>query len=164
MYMKTMLTLLLFVICENCISQITSLQESKLVRNKYQETLERVIKILEAGKSPKVSLIEFCIPETDQEATLFFDKNIKKENWDAFNVFYQKISELILTGDGRILEKYLIFSQFVDGVIAETYFDNIEKVIQRQQKLFCKIIDGIPKEKTKRLADFRTQAGCNQKE
>lgn len=138
-----------------------ALPESKPIREKYQNSLQKAINILKEGKTPEVKLIEFCIPETDKESTIFYSLDQQKENTDAFHILGKKIRELVSAGDKPIFKKYLVMSQFVDGYFAEAYFDDIETIIQKQKELFCKTVNTIPQEKTKRLSEYKTKAGCH---
>lgn len=136
-------------------------QEPRHVREKYGDSLQRAIKILKEGKTPRVKLIVYCMPETEDEGNLFYSLDSQRENSDAFHILDRKIRELTSDGNEPVFKKYLVMSQFVDGYFAEAYFDDIESIIQKQPRLFCKVIKGIPNDKMKRLAKYRIQAGCN---
>ena len=158
--MRTTVVFLFVILFGDCFCQ-SALSESKPIREKYKDSLQRVINILKEGKTPKVKLIEYCIPETDDESALFYSLDQQKESTNAFHILGRKIRELISGGNEPVLKKYLVMSQFVDGYLAEAYFDHIESIIQKQKELFCKTINTIPQEKTKRLSDYKAKAGCH---
>ena len=138
-----------------------SLPEPQPVRGKYEDSLRRVMKILNEGMIPKVKLIEYCIPETADESALFYSLDQQKENSNSFHILGRKMRELISGGNEPIFKKYLALSQFVDGYFAEAYFDDIGNIIVKQKELFCKTIKALPQEKTRRLSEYKTKAGCH---
>lgn len=138
-----------------------SLSERKPVRERYRDSITKVIEVINRGKDPQVKLIEFCIPETAEESVLFYSVDQLKESSNAFHILGRKIRELISGGNQSILRKYLIVSQFVDGYFAEAYFDHIEGIIEKQKELFCKTIRAIPQEKTRRLSEYKAKADCH---
>src|SRR5258706_10473741 len=129
-----------------------------LVRDKYKDSLQKAINTFKEGKTPKIKLIEFCIPETSDEFLLFFGLDYQKENSPAFNSLNAKILEEAASGNESVLRKYLAMSQFVDGYFAEAYFDHVEGIAQKQKVLFCKTINSLPKEKTKELSEIKSNA------
>jgi len=134
--------------------------ELKQVRGKYRDSLVKVIEIINKEKEPRVNLIEFSIPENEEESILFYSLDQQKESSSAFHILGRKIRELISGGNHTILRKYLILSQYVDGYFAEAYFDHIESIIEVQRELFCKTVKTIPQEKTKRLSEYKSRAHC----
>src|SRR5579859_2382573 len=134
--------------------------ELKQVRRKYRDSLVKVIEIINKEKEPRVNLIEFSIPENEEESILFYSLDQQKESSSAFHILGRKIRELISGGNHTILRKYLILSQYVDGYFAEAYFDHIESIIEVQRELFCKTVKTIPQEKTKRLSEYKSRAHC----
>jgi hypothetical protein len=139
----------------------SKLPEPSNVRKRYKDSLEMVIAVVREGKTPKTKAIEYCIPETSDEYLLFFSFDYQKENSKAFDGLNNHILQLATNGNKSVLKKYLAMSQFVDGYFAESYFDNVNGIIGKQKDLFCKTITKLPQEKTKRLSEYKAQAGCH---
>jgi hypothetical protein len=139
----------------------STLPEQNNVREKYKDSLEKVIATIKVGKMPKIKAIEYCIPETSDEYLLFFSFDYQKDNSKAFDDLNNHILQSATNGNKPILKKYLAMSQFVDGYFAESYFDNINGIIKKQKDLFCKSINEMPKGKIKRLSEYSVQASCH---
>ncbi len=157
--MKYTVLFLLVVLFGDCFCQAKP-SEAQHVREKYEDSLRRAMKILNEGKIPRVKLIEYCIPETADESALFYSLDQQKENSNSFHILGRKIRELISAGNEPVFKKYLALSQFVDGYFAEGYFDHIESIIEKQKELFCKTIKTLPQEKRKRLSEYKAKADC----
>jgi len=123
------------------------------VRLGYSDSLTHVIEVFKAGKTPSVSLTNYSIPESMDEARLFFQLDYKKESIVEFRKFLQYIDALCIKGNESTIRKFIILSQFVDGYFAEDYFDSAKKICRSKRKIFCRVFDTVDIENKRRLID-----------
>lgn len=110
-----------------------------------------MVKLLKEKQEPTQSEIQYLIPESEEEAITFFTVDFEKGNSEEFRKLLSIIDGYCMKGNKSIFKKYLVYSEFVDGYIAEDYFDSIEKIISVQKGLFCELFKTLPKERVSRL-------------
>jgi hypothetical protein len=149
--MKLFLILLSFLILPNVHGQ--TLKKSSDF--KYQQELKRIMDDLVSGKKITIEQILISIPRTQEEFGIFYSYTEREEK---YNVAFYKLSNITLDQvkkkNKNIFKSYLLLSQFVDGEYAESYFDDIESLIEKDKQLFCEIYSELPKEKLTRLKDY----------
>lgn len=143
---------LCLIACEPSKSQTPS-------REHYKDSLRLMVKLLKEKREPAESEIQYVIPETEDEAIAFFAVDYEKGNSEEFRKLQAVIDGYCIKGNKSIFKKYLLYSEFVDGYIAEDYFDSIEKIISVQKGLFCELFKTLPKERISRLREL-FEANC----
>jgi hypothetical protein len=131
------------------------------IRSSYPDSLKKIISVIEDGKNPAVGLIEYCLPETNKESSLFYQLDYQPTTAKPFGILEGKVRRLAFGGEVALLKKYLLLSEFIDGYFAEAYFDRLSEFAKENSSLFCKTIETLPKEKTKRLIEVEKKAGCD---
>jgi len=125
-------------------------------REHYKDTLNKTALIIIKGKKVNDSTLLFCIPQTKEEAFIFFDLDYSKDK--RYNQVYRQLNELWLN---KCIEKqknfivnYFEFSKFVDGYFAEDYFINIKKIYKNVGDEICPNLLNCSQNKIKRLLIF----------
>jgi|GEM_PF-5461620 len=135
--------------------------DSVKTRSGYTDSLNQVVKTLKENKTPGIELTEYSIPESAEEALLFFQLDHKKESTVEFRKLLEHINNVCLKGRETTIRKFILLSQFVDGYFAEDYFDSAEKICKNNPVVFCKIFHSIDVDKKQRLVDYNIT--CNKR-
>ncbi|MFW6352166.1 MAG: hypothetical protein ACOC2E_07240 [Bacteroidota bacterium] len=146
-YITITFTILIFCSCTGLSQSIGS--------NGYNENLQKTIKHLISGDKLTIEQIQDAIPKKEDDFFTFYSYTEKDEKSNA--AFY-RLNSLILKhamdGENSILKPYLLLSEFVDGEYAESYFEDVEAVIEKNREVFCKLFPQLPKKKVSRLSDL----------
>jgi hypothetical protein len=151
--MKYIPVLIFALTLTNCYSQ------SRVInyRPHYKDSLQRLIGVAkkEGQLNSKLdNLLEFCVPENEQEASEFYRLDGQKDSSAQFRIISSRIYSSIMNRNGNMLRKYLVLSQFVDGYFAETYFMNIDQISSKRKKLFCVTLESLPVDQVTRLSEY----------
>jgi hypothetical protein len=116
----------------------------------YSKKLNDVIlKVQQAAKIHESDILGI-MPNTSNEATIFYKQDYDKRTSKAFQTLNKLIAEKA-SSNGEILSGYLKLSQFVDGYFAEAYFDRIEAIARNANKLFCEEYDKLDPKSVSRI-------------
>ena len=125
-------------------------------RKYYKDTLNKTALIIIEGKNVNDNILLFCIPQTKEEALIFFDLDYSKEK--QYNYVYRELNKLWLNKciekQKEFVIKYFEFSKFVDGYFAEDYFINIKKLYNKIGNKLCSYLDKCSQNKIKGLLLF----------
>jgi hypothetical protein len=132
-------------------------RDSTDIRPGYVDSLNLVVKTIKDGHDPSAMLIAYCIPETQEESSIFFNLDYDQKLSGPFQKMLHTIERYCLDGNENIMEKFIAMSQYVDGYFAEDYFDSAAKIYKVQKKKFCKIMKSTDSRKKERLI----KSGCN---
>src|SRR5882762_5905809 len=127
--------------------------DTDTVRAGYIDSVKIVLKNIQATKDSQV--IEYCIPTTTAESRLYFSLNYEKEFSPGFQELQKKIVRSSISGNTKLLRKYLYLSEFVDGYFAEDYFVAVEKIARSNIVSFCNVLADCDKQKIERLKEVR---------
>lgn len=127
----------------------------------YQKMLTGILDDLDKDKKLSIEQIQIAIPKNQNElgifASYYADNNIyHKDIWKL----YDTIIVEALKKNKNVFKSYLLMSGFVDGWVAEEYFDNIDKLIKNDKKFFCEMYSELPNEKITRLKS-KFDLNCN---
>jgi hypothetical protein len=127
----------------------------------YEKSLNGILDDLNRDKKLSIEQIETAIPKNQDELGIFASYYANN------NIFHKDILKLYdmiiveaLKKNKNVFKSYLLMSDFVDGWVAEEYFDNIEKLIKNDKKFFCEMYTELPKEKITRLKN-KFDSNCN---
>lgn len=125
------------------------------VPNGYEKNLQEVMQQLISGKELNVEQIQNAIPKTEGDFIVFYSYTKKDEKSNtAFYTLNNLILKYAMNGESSIFKSFLLLSEFVDGEYAESYFEDVEAVIEKNKETFCKLFPQLPKKKVKRLLDL----------
>ena len=152
--MKSLVSIvcIVFVLC-SC-----SVQSKGIASKGYEESLQTVIEYLISGEEPSIKQIQDVIPKTEDDFFTFYSYTEKDEkNNIAFYELNNLILKYALKGESNILKSYLLLSEFVDGEYAESYFEDVETVIKKNNETFCNLFTQLPKKKIYRLSNLNNK-------
>ncbi len=127
----------------------------------YEKFLNGILDDLDKDKKLSIEQIQTAIPKNQDElgnfVSYYANNNIyHKDIWKLYDMIIVEA----LKKNKNVFKSYLLMSDFVDGWIAEEYFDNIEKLIKNDKKFFCEMYTELPKEKITRLKN-KFDSNCN---
>lgn len=107
----------------------------------YESTLQRLFQTITQDKTPSDSLLLASFPDSgDEYATLY--RYTHPDSSDALRQAYRQrwslIRERLANGRKAFARQYLLFSRFVDGEEAESYFvSDLPSYVEQHQDTFC---------------------------
>ena len=157
-YMRTIfLALTILIGLTSCKTQ-NSKTNGQLIRNDYKEKLSTLLHELADGKTTDDSLILYSFPQNQEEYLMLYDydnPDTAQTLIDALRKREMIIDEKIKNGNIEYLKMEIIQSEFVDGYVAEGYFEDIVHYYELNPENFCKAYKFLEtkygKEKFKRL-------------
>jgi len=125
-------------------------------KRNYDELLEEALK--EWGKENNISdaLVIKIIPETQEEYYKYYEFSDKGEEFHKMysylenKIYFNGIVEL---NNKEIIRKVVLLAPFVDGEYAESYFDYLDYIADKNNKLFCELFKDVA-EKEKRFKSY----------
>lgn len=126
---------------------------SKKICEEYKKTLDEIIIKIKNGGKIEVNDILESMPGSNKEAIIFYSYDYSTSTSKSFQFLNEKINENSLSNN-EVLSKYLAMSQFVDGYFAESYFDVVESIAQKNNVNFCNEYQKLRSDKVSRLADI----------
>ncbi|WP_462249223.1 hypothetical protein [Ekhidna sp.] len=131
-----------------------------LLQETYEDQVRLVLKKLEEGKEISSDELVHAIPSNRDDAAIFYAFDYDESTSKSF----QRLNKLIVMkskeGDKKVLTKYILLSEFVDGYFAEAYFDEIETISKNESDIFCEIYISQDSERVTRLKGLY-QSNCN---
>ena len=112
----------------------------QLSRNDYKEKLSTLLHELADGKTVDDNRILYSFPQTQDEYLILFEyehPDSAQTLKDAFRKREEIIDEKINKGNMDFLEMNIIQSEFVDGYVAESYFDWLDYYKKSNPTNFC---------------------------
>lgn len=103
----------------------------------YKNKLDLILNRVENNDKIENEDILSVMPDTRGKALIFYSFDYDKSRNKSFQKLNNIIYNTALQGNNRVLSKYLVMSQFVDGYFAEAYFDQIKKLAIDQHDMFC---------------------------
>lgn len=131
----------------------TVAQNQDTLRNGYSDSVRYVLTNINKIKDPQK--IEYCIPTTKAEARRYFAFDLDKALSPAFKALQQKLVRYSISGNTRLLKKYMYYSEFVEGYFIDDYVVNIEKIARSNIVSFCNVIADCDPEKIKNLSEIK---------
>jgi len=151
------LALTILIGLTSCKTQ-NSKTDGQLIRNDYKEKLSTLLHELADGQTVDDSLVLYSFPQSGEEYLILFEyehPDSAQTLKDAFNKRAMIIEEKLKKGEIEFLKMQIIQSEFVDGYVAEGYFEDIEYYHELNPDNFCKAYKFLEtkygKEKFKRL-------------
>ena len=151
------LALTILIGLTSCKTQ-NSKRNGQLIRNDYKEKLSILLHELADGKTVDDNLILYSFPQVQEEYLMLYDydnPDAAQTILDALRKRDMIIDEKIKKGNIEYLKMEIIQSEFVDGYVAEGYFEEIEYYHELNPDNFCKAYKFLEmkygKEKFKRL-------------
>ena len=164
--MRTKIFALLLFILFCCTSNKNFDLQNKSIgetQRDYQLLIKDVI--LKMVKNKEVSAIELqnIIPRTEDEFIEYYSYTNMDKTKEFRKAFYEVdsiIAERAENNHNNFLKLFLEIAPFADGEYAETYFDKVESVIQKNKVVFCKMFNSLNPKSKKRLEKYYKQY-CN---
>jgi hypothetical protein len=125
------------------------------LRPGYSDSIRYVFKNIATIKDSQV--IEYCIPTTTAESHIYFSLDYEKEFSPGFRTLQQKLIRYSISGNTRLLKKYLYLSEYVDGYFVDDYVAAVEKIARANIISFCNVIADCDPEKIKNLSEIKTE-------
>ena len=124
----------------------------------YERLIEKALKEWKKDNNISDTLIFNIIPETQDEFYKYYDltnPNRGEEYHKMYSflenqIYYKGIVEL---NNKKIIEKVILLAPYVDGEYAESYFDYLDFIVEKNNKIFCKLFKDIA-EKEKRFESY----------
>jgi hypothetical protein len=128
-------------------------------KRNYVDSLNKVVEIVKSENLPSNELILFCIPTTQEEASVFFKLDYNKE--EQYNMVFRKLNDMwenkCSNNETLFLIRYLEYSEFVDGYFAEDYFISINKIYKAIGSTLCEKLNECSENKIKRIRLYLTE-------
>lgn len=130
---------LLFIIC-SC-----SVLSKRTTPDEYKKKLDQIINYIIQGKNINTEQIQTAIPKTEGDFSTFYSYT---ERDGESNVAFYKLNNLILehaiNKERNVFKSFLLLSEYVDGEYAESYFEDVEALIEKNKELFCELYNELP--------------------
>ena len=131
------------------------------LNNQNERTIEEYklyidnAKIIQEDLSIKsIDVLEKLIPRNDQEFLCFYSLSYPKSgNIKLYNKLNTLFFDSALNDKGELLELFSNLSEFVDVEYAESFFDEIDLIVNRNPTKFCEIFKNLSKISQLRLIE-----------
>jgi hypothetical protein len=117
------------------------------------------LKISEKKDASNVEL-QKIIPRTEEEFIEYISYSSEDRPKEFRRVFGEIDSIIAMNAKKNLDDFFKLFLEmapFVDGMYAETYFEKVDMVIEKNMILFCHIYNSLNQESKKRLGDYSKQ-------
>ena len=136
-----------------------SINQTDSKRN-YKLIIDDVIVRYSIGKIVSLEDLQNAIPTTQDEFLLYYtytypDK--KDEIRHAFSKVDNEIGKNAANNRNGFLKLYLELSPLVDGEYAESYFDHVEFVIEKNKDIFCKVYNELSEKSKNMLEEYHSK-------
>ena len=125
------------------------------LRPGYSDSLKYVLRNVQTIKDSRV--IEYCIPTTTAESRIYFSLDYEKEFSPSFQELQKKITRYSISGNTKLLKKYLYLSEYLDEYFVDAYVAAIEKIARANIISFCNVIADCDPEKIKNLSEIKAE-------
>jgi hypothetical protein len=125
------------------------------VRAGYSDSVRSVLQHINTIRDPQK--VEYCIPTTKAEARQYFAFDLEKSVSPAFKELQKRIVRYSISGNTKLLKKYLYYSEFVEGYHIDDYVVNIEKIARSNIISFCNVIADCDQEKIRNLVEIKSE-------
>lgn len=121
----------------------------------YKDSLTQAIGKIEKGDSIASNEINLLIPSTEKEYLLLYSLT-NPDSGTKIDSYYKLINHFFVSSktDESICKKMLELSKFVDGEFAESYFEEIESIAEKNTKIFCNSYEKADSKKISRLTQI----------
>ncbi len=127
----------------------------------YMKSLQVAIKnIMDKDTILNYEIFLKAIPKTESEFSIYFACDYEEDK--AIRTAWGKLDQMLFKNaikDSNVFISYLRLSEFVDGYYAESYFDNIEYLIEIHTTVFCSTYSSLSNECQRKLGDFH-ESSC----
>ena len=121
----------------------------------YKRNIKIFYRLLSENGSLNIDNLHGIIPINSNEYHYYYSLSHPEKDIDRFDYIDQLIFHNALQDQGNVLKLYLNMSEFVDGEYADSYFGELENVIQNNSYKFCKeIYDSLSGRSRVRLVEF----------
>ena len=137
---KLIVVLTLFVSMNTLKANDLPMLNDSISRTDYAKKLEKVVNTLEKGRKTRLSAIEYTIPRSNAEFHIFYSYTSKTQPMQK--AFYELNRLFEKNAQSRQLDffiHYLNFAAYVDGEFAESYFDSVVSIIEKNQAYYARI-------------------------
>ncbi|MEJ0031741.1 MAG: hypothetical protein WDO15_15800 [Bacteroidota bacterium] len=125
------------------------------LRAGYRDSIKFVLKNIATIKDSQV--IEYCLPTTTAESHIYFSLDYEKEFSPGFRALQQKMIRYSITGNTKLLKKYLYLSEYVDGYFVDDYVAAVEKIARANIVSYCNVLKDCDPQKIKNLVEINAE-------
>ena len=126
--------------------------------SQYQNKLITAMALIEKADTLPSNLLIECIPKNDTAFSEFYHLTYHKyDTLVNLNSFYKLTDAFFSSAKSGRKEvyKYLLeMSMYVDGEYAESYYEDVESLINLNSYLFCEMYSMLDKSKKRKLIDY----------
>ncbi|MCF8298069.1 MAG: hypothetical protein K9J13_11030 [Saprospiraceae bacterium] len=137
-------------------------------KRNYDRLIQEALK--EWKKEIKISdtLVIEIIPETQDEYDKYYELT-NPNNGEEFHKMYNFLENqiyykgIVEQNNKEIIKKVILLAPYVDGEYAESYFDYLDYIAEKDNKIFCELFKDIA-EKEKRFESYFEKKCQNKKQ
>lgn len=152
------LFLFVFFACSTNTNNNKIANRHNVIRN-YKLIIDDVIMRYSLGKTVSLDSLQNAVPRTNEEFLVYYhtsDTENKKTRIYFFKVD-TAIAEHAAKNQGDFLRLYLELSSFVDGEYAESYYEDVDSIIEKNKEVFCGIYSKLSTSSKKYLEEYKTK-------
>lgn len=145
-------TALLPDITKNIDTMSKGLDEQDLKGRDYSKLIRETQTRYKSAALDTLLVIDL-LPQNEDEYIILYETSNSDEGAEFFDYLYglfQSYSE-----NEAVFKGFLNMSEFVDGEFAESYFEDIERIILKYKTSYCKLKKSLSKEASQRLSDIK---------
>jgi hypothetical protein len=155
--------IIVFILLNACSGSINNKKEA--IREKdqsrdYKSIIDDVIVRFSVGKTVPFEDLLRAVPTTQAEYLLYYSYTYPDKGDtinQAFNKIDSAISKNAANNQNGFFKSYLELAPFVDGAYAESYFDYIIFLIEKNKVEFCQTFKDLSIRSKKRLERYEGQ-------
>lgn len=130
------------------------LQKKPRTLDEFKNNIFKFSKSNSSNLLSKPADVESIIPDNEEEMLYLYSLSYPEKDIELYDFINAEILKNAMDNLGNCFILYLNMSEFVDGELAESYFSDIDIVIDKNRLEFCKTYRLLSKGSKTRLQDI----------